>query len=80
MFRVGGDEFAVVLQNEDYQRRSELTELFEKAADEICTTAENKWEQVSVTLGMAEYDPQSDSSVDDVIRRADKTEMCSQYK
>ena len=73
VFRVGGDEFAVVLQNEDYQRRSELTELFEKAADEICTTAENKWEQASVTLGMAEYDPKSDVSVDEVIRHADKT-------
>ena len=72
VFRIGGDEFAVVLQNEDYQRRSELTELFEKTADEICTTAENKWEQASVTLGMAKYDPKSDTSVDDVIRNADK--------
>ena len=71
-FRIGGDEFAVVLQNEDYQNRKELTELFEKTAKAICTTAKNKWEQASVTLGMAEYDPKSDTSVDDVIRHADK--------
>ena len=50
----------------------ELTELFDKKADEIRASTENKWEQVSVALGMAEYDPQSDTSVDDVIRRADK--------
>ena len=73
VFRIGGDEFAVVLQNADYQNRKELTEMFEKTAGEIRASAENKWEQVSVALGMAEYDPQSDTSVDDVIHRADKT-------
>lgn len=73
VFRIGGDEFAVVLENEDYQNRKELTEQFGKNADEIRASAENKWEQVSVALGMAEYDPQSDTSVDDVIHRADKT-------
>ena len=73
VFRIGGDEFAVVLQNEDYQNRKELTELFDKNADEIRALAENKWEQVSVSLGMAEYDSQSDTSIDDVIHRADKT-------
>ena len=73
VFRIGGDEFAVVLENEDYQNRKELTELFDKKAEETRASAENKWEQVSVALGMAEYDPQSDTSVDDVIHRADKT-------
>jgi diguanylate cyclase (GGDEF)-like protein len=73
VFRIGGDEFAVVLENEDYQNRKELTGLFDKKAEEIRASTENKWEQVSVALGMAEYDPQSDTSVDDVIHRADKT-------
>ena len=72
VFRIGGDEFAVILENDDYQNRKELTELFDKKADEIRASTENKWEQVSVALGMAEYDPQSNTSVDDVIRRADK--------
>ena len=73
VFRIGGDEFAVILENEDYQNRKELTELFDKKAEEIRASTENKWEQVSIALGMAEYDPQSDTSVDDVIHRADKT-------
>ena len=72
VFRIGGDEFAVVLQNEDYQNRKELTELFEKNMDEICASAENEWEQVSVAYGMAEYDPQTCVSVDDVVHHADK--------
>jgi len=72
VFRIGGDEFAVVMQNKDYQYRKELTEQFEKEANEIRASAENKWEQVSVTLGMAEYDPQSDTFVDDVVHHANK--------
>ena len=72
VFRIGGDEFAVALRNEDYQNRKELIELFEKNAGEICASAANKWEQVSVAIGMAEYGLQTDASVDDVIRRADK--------
>jgi diguanylate cyclase (GGDEF)-like protein len=72
VFRIGGDEFAVVLQNEDYQNRRELLELFEKNMNEIQASAGNEWEQISVSLGMAEYDPQSDASVDDVVRHADK--------
>ena len=73
VFRIGGDEFAVILQGEDYQNRKELAELFEKNAQEICDSATNKWDQVNVAMGIAEYDPQTDTSVDDVIRRADKT-------
>jgi len=63
------------LQNEDYKNRKELTDLFCKNMDRIYTSAENKWEQVSVALGMAEYDPQSDTSVEDVIHRADKNDV-----
>lgn len=73
IFRIGGDEFAVVLQDEAYENRNELTEMFGKNVDESCATAENKWEQASVEWGMAVYDPRSDTSVDDVVHRADKT-------
>ena len=72
VFRIGGDEFAVILQKEDYFNRDELIGLFRKTRAEICETAENEWEQVNVTLGLAVYDPQSDPSVIDVARRADQ--------
>ena len=73
VFRIGGDEFAVVLKNEDYERRVELKDLFERSAEEINTTAANEWEQVHVAMGVADYDPQADAYVIDVVRRADKT-------
>ena len=50
VFRIGGDEFAVILQNDDYHNRKELTELFEKSAEEICASTDNKWEQAKVAL------------------------------
>jgi diguanylate cyclase (GGDEF)-like protein len=72
VFRIGGDEFAVVLEDEDFCNREELRELFAKLEEEIRSTADDKWGQVSVAFGMAEYDPKSDSCVDDVVHRADK--------
>ncbi len=73
VFRIGGDEFAVVLKNEDYERREELKDLFERSAAEINAAAANEWEQVHVAMGVADYDPQADAYVIDVARRADKT-------
>ena len=72
VFRIGGDEFAAVLLNEDYQNRELLKEQFIQSAKEIDASAENDWERVSMAMGMAEYDPKTDDSVDDVVQRADK--------
>ena len=72
VFRIGGDEFSVILQNEDFRNREELVRQFTKAMDDICASTENRWEQVHVSFGIALYDPQQDGSVIDVVRRADK--------
>ena len=72
VFRVGGDEFAVILQNNDLKNKDELIELFEKRRQEICQNAKNKWEEVHIAFGIADYDPQQDSSVSDTVQRADK--------
>ena len=72
VFRTGGDEFAVILQNSDYQNREALTQAFEKERETICAAAQNPWEQVSVAMGISVYEPGSDHSVTDVVRRADK--------
>ena len=72
VFRIGGDEFAVILQNDDYQNREELIQEFEKQRKETCKTNENQWDQVHIAMGIAQYDPDMDSSVTDTVRRADK--------
>ena len=72
VFRIGGDEFAVVLRNDDFRNREKLTEAFESGMKEACLTAKNRWEEIHVAMGIAVYDPQQDASVIDTVRRADK--------
>ncbi len=73
VFRIGGDEFAVVLQNEDFRNREELMNRFETEKAEACAAAANRWEEPRVAMGLAVYDPETDGCVDDTIHRADKT-------
>ena len=72
VFRIGGDEFAVILQNDDYNNREELTERFEEKRCEICASAENEWEEVHIAVGIAVCESHNKSSVNDTMRRADK--------
>lgn len=72
VFRLGGDEFAAILQKDDYLRRDELMERFHIRAEEVNAQAENPWENVSIAIGMAVYDPAQDKDADSVLRRADE--------
>ena len=72
VFRIGGDEFAVILLGEDFEKRDELLHQFQAEQDAISASAENRWERASIALGVAVYDPQLDHSLKDVIRRADQ--------
>lgn len=72
VFRIGGDEFATILQNEDYRNKDELTAKFERKSNEIRAKSDGIWHQVSVAIGIASFDPNIDTTVTDVIRRADE--------
>ena len=72
VFRIGGDEFAAVLQNEDYKIRDDLVVDFEKEKSQINESTDNIWEQVHITMGLSVYDPDKDRAVTDTVRRADK--------
>lgn len=80
VYRIGGDEFAVILRGEDFENREEIVDRFYKASDELCTTALNSWEQVRVTNGFAVFDPQNDRLVIDTVRRADKVMYANKHK
>lgn len=72
VFRVGGDEFSVILKNEAYKEMDSLRELLDKTMDEINAVAQEPWEKVYISKGFSVYDPSADSSVTEVIQRADK--------
>ena len=65
VFRIGGDEFVVVLKGHDYEYRMGLFKQF------IETVRQNKREgKVVVAIGMSEY-VEADSRIEDVLDRAD---------
>lgn len=72
VFRIGGDEFAVVLQGEDFLNRESILRRFEEDQTQTRVSAANPWERVSVAVGVAVYDRGSDETVSDTARRADQ--------
>ena len=80
VFRIGGDEFAVVLRNEDYRFREELAATFEKEMEAANATRENPWEQIHVAMGIAEFDPEQDQSAIDTMHRADRNMYMNKRK
>ena len=72
VFRMGGDEFAVILQHADLDAREELFRRFDRRAAQISIRAADPWERVDIAKGMATYDPQMDSNVENVFHRADE--------
>lgn len=71
VFRVGGDEFVALLQNKDYAARQELLDRFDTNTQEINAAADNPWERVDIAKGLAVFHPETDASVEEVLRRAD---------
>lgn len=72
VFRIGGDEFVVILENEEYKNRNELMKSFQKNIEENNAAAGHPWEKVSMAVGIAVYNPRADVSVENVYKRADK--------
>ena len=72
VFRIGGDEFAVILRGSDYKNIEKLTEDFNEQM-EILSSDDSlqPWERISASLGYALFDESTDSCADDIFKRAD---------
>ncbi len=67
VYRIGGDEFAVILTAGDYRERLRIMNDIEIYLE----TAEAKEKKISFAWGMSEYMPESDHEFQDVFARAD---------
>ncbi len=64
VYRIGGDEFVVILQETDYQNRDALEK-------NIRQHASSNPQNVSFAVGMSVFDRNKDTNVSDVFKRAD---------
>jgi diguanylate cyclase (GGDEF)-like protein len=73
VFRIGGDEFVIILENSDYDNLDNLVGIFRKSIDRYSRDeSQPPWERISASLGYAVYDPEIDATVENVFKRADK--------
>lgn len=71
VYRIGGDEFIVLIKGDDYERREKLLERLRQHLEVKPEQAENPWDNVSAATGMSAFDPANDGGTDEVFKRAD---------
>lgn len=85
VFRVGGDEFVVILQGVDFEKRDELIEKMNQMATAESVQAGDDRIPVRIAYGIAVHNPDEDKGVLTIFNRADeemykkKREMKSFY-
>ena len=71
VFRIGGDEFLVILQNRDLEDLEELLRKFDAECANESVRVDEKVIPLSIAKGFARYDSDKDLSFSDVFNRAD---------
>ena len=86
VFRIGGDEFVVVVSNYDYTNLESNVEKFKASVEHNMKENElEPWERASAAIGYAIFDPDKDIAIEDTLKRADdnmyvcKQEMKERY-
>ena len=67
VFRIGGDEFAVILEGAEYENCEELMALFNRKNVE-----QTAYGEIAIASGYAKYDENADGRFGDVFNRADR--------
>ncbi|MCR5188846.1 MAG: diguanylate cyclase [Treponema sp.] len=72
VFRIGGDEFVIVLRGQDLKYIDDLIEAFYLMLDELQAKEDlQHWEKPSAAIGYAIYDPDIDKDYEGLFKRAD---------
>jgi diguanylate cyclase (GGDEF)-like protein len=67
VFRIGGDEFAVILTGSDYQSRAAILKTFNERVESNIASGD-----VIVSAGISEFEKGTDESIHAVFQRADQ--------
>ncbi len=71
VYRIGGDEFVVVLEGEDFANREALMEQLRAVVEESSNKTDPVHGRFSIASGLAVFDASIDKTVGDVLKRAD---------
>ena len=71
IYRIGGDEFAAIIMDEDYNNRERLIREFHEKMDSIHGQATSLSDDTSIAIGVAIYNPKRDRDYLSVFSRAD---------
>jgi len=72
VFRVGGDEFAVILSGKDYDSYHEVLDRLDEACSQDYITVREERIAVSIARGLSLFDPSIDRVYKDVFAKADQ--------
>lgn len=72
VFRIGGDEFVVLLQHRDLDCLDTLIHTLDEACEREFIVVDGEQILVSVARGSSCFDPETDHCYDDIFRRADQ--------
>lgn len=72
VFRIGGDEFVVILENDDFENREALLEEMDRVCSQSAVSAKGASVPVSIARGISVFNPDTDSCIEDVFQRADQ--------
>ena len=75
VFRIGGDEFVIMLRGSDYENRYDLLKKFN-----VIQNDNRHQDLVTLAYGMTEYMPGTDLTVQDVFERADNLMYANKKK
>ena len=72
VYRIGGDEFVVILEGRDYRNRESLLETIKTEFEKSYAQKDlDPWNRYWAALGMAVYDRETDRDISSVFQRAD---------
>lgn len=72
VYRIGGDEFVVILEGEARQKAEGMIAQFKGAVAQCQSTPDlQPWQRVSAAIGMASWEKGRDGCAEDVLKRAD---------
>lgn len=69
--RIGGDEFAVLVMETSQPSTDKLVNRFQENL-EACNSKRNSRPKLSLSMGLARYDPKRTGSIDELLTRADR--------